>query len=68
MKAIEIADTIFELTIQLPQSGKIKNKTILLTKEQKYLNSLFQFGCLWQRLVLVTQLMGQIHFLGSKQF
>ena len=45
MKAIEIAENIFEVTIKLPQSGKFKKKTLLMTEEQKYLNSLFQFGC-----------------------
>ena len=45
MKAIEIAENIFEVTIQLPQSGKIIRKTLLITEEQKLLSSLFQFGC-----------------------
>jgi transposase len=45
LKAIEIAENIFEITIQLPQSGKTKRKTILLTEEQQYLNQLFNFGC-----------------------
>ena len=45
MKAIEIAENIFEVTIQLPQSGKIIKKTLLITEEQKLLSSLFQFGC-----------------------
>lgn len=45
MNAIEIAENIFEVTIQLPQSGKFKKKTLLITDEQKYLNSLFYFGC-----------------------
>lgn len=45
MSAIEIAENIFEVTIQLPQSGKFKKKTLLMTEEQKYLNSVFQFGC-----------------------
>lgn len=45
LKAIEIAENIFEITIQLPQSGKTKKKTVLLTEEQHYLNQLFKFGC-----------------------
>jgi hypothetical protein len=34
-----------EITIQLPQSGKLKKKTLLMTEEQKYLSSIFEFGC-----------------------
>jgi transposase len=45
LKAIEIAENIFEISIKLPQTGKIKKKTLLLTDEQKYLNSIFHFGC-----------------------
>jgi len=45
MKAIEIAENIFEVSIQMPQSGKIIKKTLLITEEQKLLNSIFQFGC-----------------------
>ncbi len=45
LTAIEIAENIFEVSIKLPQNGKIKKKTILLTEEQKYLNSIFNFGC-----------------------
>lgn len=45
MKAIEIAENIFQVTIQLPQSSKILTKTLLLTDEQKLLNSIFKFGC-----------------------
>jgi transposase len=45
MKAIEIAENIFEITITMPQSGKIIKRTILLTEEQKLLNSIFNFGC-----------------------
>jgi transposase len=45
LKAIEIAENIVELTIQLPQSGKFKKKTLLISEEQKYLSSIFQFGC-----------------------
>lgn len=44
-KAIEIAENIMEVEVQLPQSGVIKRKQLLLTEEQKYLNSLFDFGC-----------------------
>lgn len=44
-EAIEIADYIHQLTIKLPQSGKIVKKTVLTTNEQRYLASLFNFGC-----------------------
>lgn len=44
-KAIEIAEFINQIEISLPQSGKKFKKTLLLTPEQKYLNSLFDFGC-----------------------
>lgn len=44
-KAIEIAENIIEISITLPQSEKIRRKTILLTEEQKYLGSIFNFGC-----------------------
>lgn len=43
--AIEIAENISEITIRLPQSGTIKRKILLLTQEQRTLNSLFSFGC-----------------------
>ncbi len=45
MAAIEIAENIMEITIRLPQSGKLKKKTLLMTEEQKYLSSIFEFGC-----------------------
>lgn len=45
MTAIEIAENINEISIVLPQTGKIKKKIILLTEEQKLLNSIFDFGC-----------------------
>lgn len=44
-KAIEIAENIMEITIRLPQTGQIKSKTLLLTKEQKLLSDVFGFGC-----------------------
>lgn len=44
-KAIEIADNIFELRAKIPTNGKVIKKTLLLTEEQKYLASLFDFGC-----------------------
>lgn len=44
-KAIEIAENIMEVEVKLPQSGDIKRKRLLLTEEQKNLNSLFNFGC-----------------------
>lgn len=45
LTAIEIAENIMEVTLTLPQSGKSKTKTLLLTAEQKRLNSVFNFGC-----------------------
>ena len=44
-KAIEIAENIMEITIQLPQTGQLKSKVLLLTNEQKQLNDIFDFGC-----------------------
>lgn len=44
-KAIEIAENIMEISVCLPQNGKIKSKTLLLTEEQKYLAKIFNFGC-----------------------
>lgn len=44
-KAIEIAESIFELQVTMPQNGQTINKTLLLTEEQKYLASIFHFGC-----------------------
>lgn len=44
-KAIEIADNIIEISLKMPQNGVIRRKTLLLTEEQKYLNSIFDFGC-----------------------
>jgi transposase len=44
-KAIEIAENIMEITISLPQTGKTLTKTLLLTDEQKQLNTIFDFGC-----------------------
>jgi hypothetical protein len=45
VKALEIAENIIEVNIQLPQSGKHKSKVLMLTEEQKLLNKLFNFGC-----------------------
>lgn len=45
MKAIEIAENIFELTITLPNSKVTRKKIVLLTEEQKALNEIFDFGC-----------------------
>lgn len=45
LTAIEIAENIFEIEVKLPVSGKIIRKTLLLTDEQKYLASIFDFGC-----------------------
>jgi transposase len=44
-KAIEIAESIFELQVTMPQNGQTINKTLLLTEEQKKLASIFHFGC-----------------------
>ena len=44
-KAIEIAESIFEIQVSLPQNGQTIKKTLLLTEEQKYLASIFNFGC-----------------------
>lgn len=44
-KAIEIAENIFEITIQSPITKEKISKTLLLTDEQKYLAELFEFGC-----------------------
>ena len=44
-KAIEIAENIMEITIQLSQTGQRKSKVLLLTNEQKQLNEIFDFGC-----------------------
>lgn len=43
--AIEIADYIHQVALELPQSGKIVKKTVLTTDEQRYLADLFNFGC-----------------------
>ncbi|MFN8809825.1 MAG: hypothetical protein ACK5WO_09820, partial [Cyclobacteriaceae bacterium] len=45
LKAIEIAENIIEIPLTLPQSGQIHRKILLLTEEQKYLGSIFSFGC-----------------------
>lgn len=45
MRAKEIADTIHEITFELPSSGKTVKRTLLLNQEQKYLYDLFNFGC-----------------------
>ena len=45
VKAIEIAENIIEISLTLPQSGQTHRKILLLTEEQKYLGSIFSFGC-----------------------
>lgn len=45
VKAIEIAENIIQISLTLPQSGQIHRKILLLTEEQKYLGSIFSFGC-----------------------
>ena len=44
-KAIEIAQSIYEIQIKLPSSQEIISKILLLTPEQKYVAELFEFGC-----------------------
>ncbi|WP_432264599.1 IS1634 family transposase [Autumnicola lenta] len=43
--AIEIAENIMEVSVKLPQNGDIRSKILFNTEEQKYLNSIFNFGC-----------------------
>lgn len=45
LEAIEIADNIMQITIELPQSSKTVKKTLLLTEEQRLLAELFNFRC-----------------------
>lgn len=45
LKAIEIAENIFEIQAVLPNSNKKIAKTLLLTDEQRELADLFHFGC-----------------------
>ena len=45
LTAIEIAENIFEIEAILPISGKTIRKTLLLTEEQRYLATIFDFGC-----------------------
>jgi transposase len=45
LTTIEIAENIFEIEATLPVSGKTIRKTLLLTEEQKYLATIFDFGC-----------------------
>lgn len=45
LKAVEIAENIFEIEATLPNSNRKIKKTLLLTEEQRQLASLFQFGC-----------------------
>ncbi len=44
-KAIEIAQNIFQIQLKMPQDGKTIKKILLLSDEQKYLASIFNFGC-----------------------
>jgi transposase len=44
-KAIEIAESIVQVSLTLPQAGEARSKILLLTEEQKYLASIFNFGC-----------------------
>lgn len=45
LKAIEIAENIFEINAILPNSKRKITKTLLLTDEQRELAELFNFGC-----------------------
>lgn len=42
---IEIADSIYQITLTIPQNGKTVKKTLINTQEQRYLAELFDFGC-----------------------
>lgn len=42
-KVIEIAETIFSLTIKVPATGELISKTIIQSQEQKMLAELFEF-------------------------
>jgi len=42
-KAIEIAESIFQITVQLPQSKQIIKHNLILNEEQKLLQSIFKF-------------------------
>jgi len=44
-KAIEIAQSIFEIRITVPNSDQSVCKLLLLTQEQRHLAELFEFGC-----------------------
>ena len=44
-KAIEIAENIFQITVQAPKTGTAISKVLLLTPEQQELAALFEFGC-----------------------
>jgi transposase len=42
-KVIEIAETIFEVTIRVPATGELLSKTIIRSQEQKMIAELFNF-------------------------
>jgi transposase len=42
-KVIEIAETIFAITIRVPATGELLSKTIILSQEQKMIAELFDF-------------------------
>lgn len=44
-KVIEILQSIYQIEVMVPKTKQIIKKTLLLTKEQKKLNELFDFGC-----------------------
>ena len=44
-KAIEIAESIFEIQIKVPNSDEKMRKPLILTQEQRNLADLFDFGC-----------------------
>jgi len=45
LKAIEIAENIFEIQLEHKRTKETIKKTLILTDEQKYLAKLFEFGC-----------------------
>ncbi len=44
-KAVEIAESIYEIQIKVPNSNEKIRKPLILTQEQRYLADLFDFGC-----------------------
>ena len=44
-KAIEFAESIYEIQIKVPNSDEKMRKPLILTQEQRNLADLFDFGC-----------------------